>query len=307
MNYQEFKNMLKDRMQKIMGDTIQVGFETYTKNNQTPIESLTFQEKDSSAATVITPAIHMQDLYNLYQKEGDGEMFQGCLMEIKKLYMEQEPKSLDFINRDWGEIKKSICMTLLCEGWNKGWIEEENITYSKFLDFVIVLRSVLGVSSHGMGSMVVTQNLMSHWRITEEELWETAWNNLYCERFYIQNLNEVLRSELKEREMEIDAKLLKNDLPLYLLSNKERVYGARGILRTDLLQAFAMRADSNLYILPSSIHELILLPDNGNYCVEEEMREVVKTINETEVPETERLSETIYYFRKDSGTVEIAK
>ena len=36
MNYQEFKNMLKDRMQKIMGDTIQVGFETYTKNNQTP-------------------------------------------------------------------------------------------------------------------------------------------------------------------------------------------------------------------------------------------------------------------------------
>ena len=64
MNYQEFKNMLKDRMQKIMGDTIQVGFETYTKNNQTPIESLMFQEKDSSAATVITPAIHMQDLYN---------------------------------------------------------------------------------------------------------------------------------------------------------------------------------------------------------------------------------------------------
>ena len=107
--------------------------------------------------------------------------------------------------------------------------------------------------------------------------------------------------------MEIDAKLLKNDLPLYLLSNKERVvYGARGILRTDLLQAFAMGADSNLYILPSSIHELILLPDNGNYCVEE-MREVVKTINETEVPETERLSEMMYYFRKDSGTVEIAE
>lgn len=233
-------------------------------------------------------------------------MFQGCLMEIKKLYMEQEPKSLDFINRDWGEIKKSICMTLLCEGWNKGWIEEENITYSKFLDFVIVLRSVLGVSSHGMGSMVVTQNLMSHWRITEEELWETAWNNLYCERFYIQNLNEVLRSEIKKREMEIDAKLLENDLPLYVLSNKERVYGARGILRTDLLQAFAMGADSNLYILPSSIHELILLPDNGDYYVKE-MRKVVKTINETEVPETERLSETIYYFRKDSGTVEIAK
>ena len=306
MNYQEFKNILKDRMQKIMGDTIQVEFETYIKNNQTKIESLIFKERDSSGAMMISPAVHMQDLYNLYQKEGDGEMFQGCLMEIKRLYMEQEPKSLDFINRDWGEIKKSIGMMLLCEDWNKEWLEDENISYRKFLNLGIVLRSVLGVSSHGMSSMIVTRDLMSHWRITEEELWETAWNNLYCERFYIQNLNEVLRSELKEREMEIDAKLLKNDLPLYLLSNKERVYGARGILRTDLLQAFAMRADSNLYILPSSIHELILLPDNGDYYVEE-MRKVVKTINETEVPETERLSETIYYFRKDSGTVEIVE
>ena len=66
MNYQEFKNILKDRMQKIMGDTIQVEFETYIKNNQTKIESLIFKERDSSGAMMISPAVHMQDLYNLY-------------------------------------------------------------------------------------------------------------------------------------------------------------------------------------------------------------------------------------------------
>lgn len=306
MNYQEFKNMLKDRMQKIMGDTIQVEFETYIKNNQTKIESLIFKERDSSGAMMISPAVHMQDLYNLYQEEGDGEMFQGCLMEIKRLYMEQEPKSLDFINRDWGEIKKSIGMMLLCEDWNKEWLEDENISYIKFLDFGIVLRSVLGVSSHGISSMIVTRDLMSYWRVTEEELWETAWNNLYCERFYIQNLNDLTRLDIKEFEKDIDIKALKDNLPLYVLSNKERAYGARGILRTDLLQTFAMKKDSNLYILPSSIHELILVLDNGNYCVDE-MRESVKKINEAEVPETERLSETIYYFRKDRGIVEIAE
>lgn len=200
MDYQEFKNMLKDRMQKIMGDTIQVEFETYTKNNQTQIESLIFKERDSSGAMMISPAVHMQDLYNLYQKEGDGEMFQGCLMEIKRLYMEQEPKSLDFINRDWGEIKKSIGMMLLCEDWNKEWLEDENISYRKFLNLGIVLRSVLGVSSHGMSSMIVTRDLMSYWGITEEELWEAAWNNLYCERFYIQNLTDLAQLEIKECE-----------------------------------------------------------------------------------------------------------
>ena len=82
----------------------------------------------------------------------------------------------------------------------------------------------------------------------------------------------------REHEMDIDYKEMDSMLPLYVLSNQKRAYGARAILRTDLLQAFAMGAGRNLYILPSSVHELILIPDNGNYSVDD-MRETVRTIN----------------------------
>lgn len=306
MEYQEFKVMIQKRMQEIMGDAIEVGFETYLKNNHTEIEVMTLKKKGLQTKVMLSPAIHLQDLYILYKKEGDSEKFHACLVEIKKLYMEQESKGLDFIDRDWDSIKGSICMNLLYEDWNKEWLEEEEVSHCKFLNFVIVLRSIVDISSQGIGSMVVTKELMSYWQITEEELWAAAWENLYQERFYIQSMNDVIKSEIREHEMDIDYKEMDSMLPLYVLSNQKRAYGARAILRTDLLQAFAMGAGRNLYILPSSVHELILIPDNGNYSVDD-MRETVRTINETQVPEQDRLSDTIYYFQKDSGTIEIAE
>lgn len=306
MNYQEFKTMLKDKMQEIMGDAIEVTYESYKKNNQIKVDSITFKERESNATVMVSPAVHVHDLYELYKKEGDSEKFHACLLEIKRLYMEQEPKGLDFIARDWDGIKGSICMNLLYEDWNKEWLEEEEVSHCKFLNLVIVLRSIVDISSQGIGSMVVTKELMSHWQITEAELWAAAWNNLYQERFYIQNMNDVIKSEIREHEMDIDYKEMDSMLPLYVLSNQKRAYGARAILRTDLLQAFAMGAGRNLYILPSSVHELILIPDNGNYSADD-MRETVRTINETQVPEQDRLSDTIYYFQKDSGTIEIAE
>ena len=203
-------------MQEIMGDAIEVGFETYLKNNHTEIEAMTLKKKGLQTKVMLSPAIHLQDLYILYKKEGDSEKFHACLVEIKKLYMEQESKGLDFIDRDWDSIKGSICMNLLYEDWNKEWLEEEEVSHCKFLNFVIVLRSIVDISSQGIGSMVVTKELMSYWQITEEELWAAAWNNLYQERFYIQNMNEVIKSEIKEHEMDINYKEMDSILPYFI-------------------------------------------------------------------------------------------
>lgn len=94
MNYQEFKTMLKDRMQEIMGDSIEVTYETYTKNSQTKIEAMIFKEKEPQAGTLLSPSIHLQDLYELYEENGDSKEFDDCLHQIKVLYQNQEPKNL---------------------------------------------------------------------------------------------------------------------------------------------------------------------------------------------------------------------
>lgn len=85
MEYQEFKMMIKERVQEMMGDSVEVMIETYYKNNQTRIESLVFKEKDPVNPVVVSPAINIKDLYKLFQQYGDGSAMENCLCPVQEL------------------------------------------------------------------------------------------------------------------------------------------------------------------------------------------------------------------------------
>lgn len=92
----------------------------------------------------------------------------------------------------------------------------------------------------------------------------------------------------------------------YIMSNRDRNFGAAAMLRTDLLQEFAEEKDSSFFILPSSIHEILLILDNGRYTVDA-LQDMVISVNETEVENIDRLSNNVYYFKKGSNSVQIAE
>lgn len=304
MTYEAFKIMIKNQMQEIMGDSIEVRFEKYFKNNHTEIEALTFKEKKPAFNEVLSPAINIKDLYTLYKQS--GESLDECLHQIQRLYENQEYKSLENLSGKWDEVKGQISMALIHKAWNEKWLREEQVPYKNFLDFAVILRRSLEIPAHNAATMVVTRDLMNHWNVPEDKLWETAWNNLKEEKFYIQDLNTVLSREIQEAKQEINTLDFSSMPSLYIMSNKERYYGARAILRTDLLQDFAEKADCNLYILPTSTHEIMLLPDHGEFKAEK-LRTDVREINTAYLEADDQLSDEIYYFKKDSGNVEIAK
>lgn len=304
MTYEAFKIMIKHRMQEIMGDSIEVRFERYFKNNHTEIEALTFKEKKPAFNEVLSPAINMKDLYTLYKQ--NGESLEECLHQIQRLYESQEYKSFESLSGKWKEIKGQVFPVLIHKAWNEKWLREEQVPYKNFLDFAVILRRSLEIPAHDTATMVVTRDLMNHWNVPEEELWETAWNNLKEEKFYIHDLNTVLSKEMQEAEQNLNTLNFSSMPSLYIMTNKERYYGARAILRTDLLQDFAKKVDCNLYILPTSIHEIMLLPDHGEFKAEK-LRTDVKEINAACLAEDNQLSNEVYYLKKDSDNVEIAK
>ncbi len=303
MEYQEFKIMIQERMQEMMGETIEVRIEKYFKNNHTEVEVLTFKDKNPLTSTVISPAVHLKDLYALYQQDGD---MAECLSSVKKLYEEYEPKSIGDISGDWAEIKGQFSMSLMHKAWNEKWLKEDGVPFKEYLDFAIILRRTLKVTKHGTGSIVVNKEMMSLMKVTEDEVWEGAWENLYQEEFSIQDINEVIRLESEGKEDGIKPSDFEEMPPMYVLSNKSRDWGARAILRTDLLQKFAEEMDCNLYILPSSVHEVILIPDSGKIETDK-LRKDVKEINAACVAEQERLSDEVYYYRRETNAIELAK
>jgi hypothetical protein len=144
---------------------------------------------------------------------------------------------------------------------------------------------------------------MISWRITKDELYKLAKRNtLKLLPPVIKTMNEIVGDLLKDEfEEQYDDRIfddlfeIDSERPvLYVLSNAKKINGAGCILYDNCLKDFAMSHNSDVIILPSSVHEVILVPNRGeNYM---ELREMVCQINESEVPEEEVLSDRIYRY-----------
>lgn len=131
--------------------------------------------------------------------------------------------------------------------------------------------------------------MLELWGITEETLIQTAWCNLQQERVVLKDVFSFIAKEDEELlEMEDDKKL-------YVLTNEDMTYGAVMILRNDVIGTYADKVKKNLYILPSSVHETMLLIDDGTYDAKE-LQAMVTGINESHVDPKERLSNGPYYY-----------
>lgn len=155
MEYQEFKMMMKERLQNMVGDSVEVTIEAYYKNNQTRIESLAFQEKVPDNLVTISPAINIKDLYELFQQYGDGKELEECLCMVKKLYEEQEPKSVESIINSWDGDKDRVFMTLVNKDLNKELLNSGDCIHKEIIDFAIIPRlKISDADSPIVGTMV---------------------------------------------------------------------------------------------------------------------------------------------------------
>lgn len=94
---------------------------------------------------------------------------------------------------------------------------------------------------------------------------------------------------------------------MYVISNEEKTFGARVLCRKDMLGAFAEKLGGNLYIIPSSVHELILLKDDGAIDAGY-VREMVYSVNHDRnaISREEVLSDSVYYYDRGMGEIRIA-
>ena len=128
----------------------------------------------------------------------------------------------------------------------------------------------------------------------------------------IRNLSEVMQGIAMEYigsnyEKSVIDELLStpSDIPLYVLSNHMGRNGAIAMVYEGMLKDFATVLDHDLIILPSSIHEVLLVPYEEELCMEE-LKEMVRHINRTEVAEEEVLSDNVYIYRRKTDKISIA-
>lgn len=164
----------------------------------------------------------------------------------------------------------------------------DQLVHKRFLDMAMTFRIIVSfeeAEESTLISMPISNMLFSEWGITVDQLYEIAAKNT-VRIFGAETLSmtDILLSQIAPEEREIFRQIL-DDAPLkkYVLSNRTRTYGAALMFCSDEIKKRAEAWGSDVLILPSSVHEVILLPmitqDQVNINDPDEVNAMVNSIN----------------------------
>ena len=304
MEFTNFKTLVRDEVVKRTGEKYNVRLNDVMKNNGIVLSGITMMQDDSN----ISPTIYLNRYYEAYES---GETTLGCIVEdVLATYERNKVKrSVDmrfFMNYE--NIKDRIIFKLIHAERNEALLKD--VPHIRYLDLAIVFQCLVSEEMFGNATIMIHKAHLKLWQTTVEELYERALQNTpKLQRYDIKSMRDVLCEMMLLEEMEGGStkeieeylKELPDSVPMYVLSNKSRVQGAACILYPNILKDFAAAIKSDFYILPSSIHEVILLPVEGEEDVEA-LKNMVCEVNGSQVEREEVLSDSVYYFEwKQNG------
>ncbi len=178
----------------------------------------------------------------------------------------------------------------------------KDIPGKKIADLVAIYRVVVSAGEDGMMSYVLTKAILDRSGINFEELDEAAKKNTEKSGFSVRTMNEVMCELMGVNP---GPEIEEPDGPqMYVLTNARKLHGANIMLYKEYLEIAAEKMNGDFYIIPSSIHELIAVPVSAQGL--EELREMVKAVNDNQLAPEEILGYEVYRYNRETGEVEVA-
>lgn len=297
MNYEEFKQAVEANILNYLPQEYQ-GYEAHVEpvyKNNAKYDGLTLVKK--SGKTNVSPTVYLQNAYEGYKVEALESIMQNLADVLVRGFKERPVQSMEELSFS----NDQIIFQLINREQNKERLQ--GIPHRDFLDLAIVYRYIIDIQENSTATILVTNELAKRNNLTEEELYELAMvNTKRIMPVFIQGMGKTL-TELGFEDPEL-LDVLDNDCPMNIISNEIKSYGATSILYEEYLYELASKLESDLYILPSSIHECILLSTNEGQEIEM-LSEMVCSINATEVSIEERLSNQVYRYMRETRTITI--
>jgi len=298
MEMKAFALKVQKAIENKMGEGYQVRLQEVQKNNGVILQGLLIMAEDRN----ISPTIYLNSFWEYYER---GIPFAIIVERILQIYEEDTPaENIDMsFFREFEKVKDRICFRLISAGQNQELLQK--IPHIIYLDMAICFYYAYKGEILGNGSILIYNTHMEVWNTTVDELYELAqrntpeifpWKKVPME----EAVREMMGDELEEEEY----RDFWEAVPMYVVSNSEHVYGAATLLYTRMLKEVSEVAQKNLYVIPSSIHEVIVLQDNGDKDVMR-LKEIIEEVNRTQVESEEILSDNLYYYNRISGVLSI--
>lgn len=300
MEFSSFTTLVREEVEKRAGEQYTVRINDVRKNNGVVLSGLTMMEDDSN----ISPTIYLNHYYEDYE---DGRTtLTNVVNDVMDHYNRNKVnRSVDmrqFLNYE--SVKKGIVYKLVNTAKNKELLED--VPHVEFLDLSVVFQYLIQNEHFGTASILIHNAHLKLWDVSVEELYQVADANTqnlqgYELRSMIDAIRDLLEMDTIGEAADIEyMEEHADNVPMYVLSNKNRVGGASCILYDGLLADFATAIGGSFYVIPSSIHEVLLLPADSR-DEQDEIKAMIKEINDTQVRTEEILSDSLYFFDKEEG------
>lgn len=293
----KFTKEIIDLLKGRLGDAEVMVHDT-VKNNSVSLTALAIRGQGSNLA----PCIYLEDFYSGYL---EGRRSLGEIAdEITRIYHRNRAGSNFDLSAfmDYSNVRSLIHGRLVNTEKNAGLLGR--MPHREFLDLSLVYCVVLPCpGSQGAGSVQVTDEHMELWKVSEQDLYEQAMENMAgpdkASIFPLEDILADILAVLPEAIPEFPC-------PMYVLTNQRRFNGAVQILNREALETAAGMLGQDFFILPSSIHETILVPAGETDAAPGELAAIVCEVNEKAVSEEEFLSGHVYHYCTADGRIRVA-
>ena len=312
LNYEEFKEKIKDDIKDYMDEKYKDCGVVIRKVNKTNREVDGLNMLDIPGLKNATPTLYVNDLYEKYEKIGDYEEVARMAAETMEYGIKSFNSQITEECLDTSKLKDKVFFSLINAEQNRELLN--TVPHREFEDLAIVYRWNIGAASDGVYTNLVNNDLAEKEGLAENDLYNAASKNTK-ELFpvSIKNMNEVI-GEMIFSESGIDEEMQKEfsevmqETPdencMYVITNESKLFGAASMLYEEPIHKLAEQVGGDLYILPSSVHEVIAVP--ADFGSPEELAEMVYEVNVEQVDINDRLSNQVYHYDKDLRTLRLA-
>lgn len=307
MNFDEFTDRVQSSIKAFLPldySSAEVNISENRKINDT-YHSMTITKEGQN----VSPSVNLDEMYAEYLRT---EEITPVFRKIAEIATKQ-PEGLDLSMLDNYERAKEHLFIRVCNAEaNRDFLE--TVPHETIGDLAVTYHVMMGRDNESIGSTTVNYALMENFGITAEQLKADAMeNSAKILSPTLESMNSVMARLMGMEQLNLGSTPFEQavedfsfrDEGMFVLTNTNAVNGAAVIFYPEVMEQLGDHAGVDLFIIPSSVHETILVPDDGA-MQRTELESMIRSINANEVDPKDRLSDTLYHYDSKEHRLERA-
>lgn len=294
MDINEFEEKVLKGLDNVLDSDVTIHTSLVNKNNGVTLHGLSIHKPGCN----ISPTIYLESFLEEYEKGATLSTIISDIIKFNDKFSADENIDMSFF-QSFDAVKDKLCCKLINMQLNEEMLKD--IPWYPYLDLALVFYCHYENVTLGKGAILIHNNHLKMWEVDKDQVLKVALYNtpkLYPYKF--EKMSTLLDDMVTNDEMRsalFEAKI-------WVLTNTSGVNGAVSMMYPGLLKKLGTENKCSFYIIPSSIHELILIPYEG-IDEKERFEEMIKEVNSTQLEHCEILSDNLYFYDLEKDEVRV--